>query len=236
MIEHSSQHEEREMAELLKKSLKPASPSPEFRERVRQSLSKEAQEQANKPQPFWRSPWIWAPAAAAALGLILAFLVVPLFSVATGTMVIQIKDAQRERDIEELNIVVTKVEVHLAGDTEDEDGEWITVVDGSYDFELLSLEGVPATVGSSEVPVGKYTQIRIEVEEDGTAVVDEQDLPLMVPSNEIKIVNQPEFDVVEDGTTVVTLDFDLSEDGTIVDQGDKIILKPTIKIEVTQED
>jgi len=220
---------------MLKKALKPASPSPEFRERVRQSLAKEAREQANKPRPVWQSPWIWAPAAAAALGLILAFLVVPLFSVATGTMVIQIKDAQGERIIEELNIVVTKVEVHLA-DTEDEDGDWFTVVEGSYPFELLSLEGVPATVGSSEVPVGKYTQIRITVEEAGTAVVDDQELPLTVPSDQIKIVNQPQFEVTEDETTVVTLDFDLSEAGTIVDQGDKITLKPTIKIEVTQED
>jgi len=221
---------------MLKKALKPASPSPEFRERVRQSLAKEAREQANKPRPVWQSPWIWAPAAAAALGLILAFLLVPLFSVATGTMVIQIRDAQGERVIKELNIVVTKVEVHLAGDSEDEDGEWITVVDGSYDFELLGLQEVPATVGKSEVPVGKYTQIRIAVEEDGTAVVDDQDLPLKVPSDQIKIVNQPQFDVAEDGTTVVTLDFDLSQAGTIVDQGDNIILKPTIKIEVTQED
>ena len=239
MVEHNSQHEEQEMAELLKRALKPASPSPEFKERLRQRLIKEAQEQATrKSKPVWQSPWIWAPAAAAALGLILAFLLVPLFSAATGTVVVRITDASpKQRTITELNVAVTRVEIHRAGDTESDEGTWETVFEGFYETNLLDLADVVDTIGSTEVPAGKYTQIRIGVE-GSTAFVEEGELllPLKVPSEELKIVNPPDFEVTEDGTTILTLDFDIHEEGSIVDKGDSITLRPTIKLEVTQED
>jgi hypothetical protein len=236
VVEHNSRDKEQEMADLLKRALRPASPSPEFRERLRQRLAQEAQERARKPKPVWQTPWIWAPAAAAALGLILALVLVPLLSTATGTLVIRITDAPPgEREITELNITVTKIEVHRAGDTDGGNGGWITVVEGSYPFELLGLAGVEELIGSAEVPVGKYTQIRIMAVGD-TAVVDGLELPLDLPSDSLKIVNPPEFEIVEDGVTGLTLDFDIQEDGSIVDNGSKIILRPTIKIKVTQED
>ena len=225
------------MAERLKRALRPASPSPEFKERLRQRLHQEARDQASHSRrPVWQTPWIWGTAAAAALGLILAFLIVPLFSTATGTLVIRITDAKpQDRTVTEVNILVERIDVHLAGDADTDNGSWINVFEGSYETDLLELAGVTDTIGSKEVPAGKYTQIRIQASGVSATVNDVETVPLEIPSNELKMINVPDFDVAEDSTTVLTIDFDI-EQSMFTHAADKIILQPVIKLEVTGED
>lgn len=239
MLEHNSRNKEQGLEELMKQAYKPAVPSPEFRERLRKRLAQEAQGQASRQsQPVWRRPLMLAPLGAAALALVLAFVLIPLLtSPAMGTLEIRITDAPPDkRLITEINVNVTKIEVHKADDTDSDNGTWITVIEGSYPFDLLKLEGVEEPIGSKKVPAGKYTQMRINVEPLNAVVEGGQVVVLEIPSDSLKIINPPIFNVSEDGVTTVVIDFDLQKEGHIVDTGDKILLTPVIKLEVTRED
>jgi hypothetical protein len=241
VLEHNSGKDDQGLKELLKQAYKPETPSKEFRERLQKRMAQEAQMQASRQsQPAWRRPLIFAPLGAAALALVLALVLIPLLtSTAMGTLEIRITDAPKKTDegrtITEINVNVTKIEVHKSSDGGSDNGTWITVIEGSYPFDLLSLEGVQETIGSKEVPAGKYTQMRIEVVAVN-AVADGEEVVLKIPSDTLKIVNPPIIEVSEDGRTVVVIDFDLAEDGSIVDANKTIIVSPVIKLEVTQED
>ena len=115
---------------------------------------------------------------------------------------------------------------------DDEDGYagWHTVVNESQTFDLIALQDVTDVLGSQTLTVGKYTQIRLTIEEAVITVNNNDNLEehdLKVPSGSIKLTKG--FWIYEDETTVLTLDFDIHE--SVHKTGsNKYILKPTIKI------
>jgi len=114
-------------------------------------------------------------------------------------------------EYEEVNIVVTRVEVHLSG--EGETGGWIVVSDSDAVYNLLELtNGANAILADDTLEAGHYTQIRLYLDEGSNVVVDGVTYDLTIPSgiqSGLKL-NHP-FDIEPETLYELTLDFDAEE-------------------------
>ena len=139
----------------------------------------------------------------------------------TGTLEIRVTDAP-DPSITAVFVTTDNIEVSIAGQG------WLSVIDEEITFELLALEGVEAILGTAELPVGKYTQVRlsvpeVQIEKDGELVTAE------VPSGTIKLVGS--FELVAGEKTFISLDFEV--DKSLVDRQRRgFLFKPVIKLAV----
>lgn len=165
----------------------------------------------------------------------------------TGTLLVAVKDVkQKLRGLgyaTSLVITINSIQVHKTGDNTTNENitakGWITVFNGSKTFDLLEYTDVKAILGERELEPGKYTQIRLYIENATIKIYNYNMLifnktysmdiaasgNLRVPSKVLKL-NHP-FIVEEDKTTSLTLDFDVPNS---VVRSRKYILKPVIKI------
>ena len=160
----------------------------------------------------------------------------------TGTLSLSMIDASDD-SYESVYVTIKEVQVcREEGDT----GEWITVATLNETYDLLTLVGgVMATLGQKELEPGTYNQMRLilgnEYDESQHPypqyLIDKDQVAheLKVPSGYqtgIKLVSQ--FEIVENLTTELILDFDVSRSihlaGQASQNGGKYILKPTIKV------
>lgn len=161
----------------------------------------------------------------------------------------------------EVNITISKIEVHLAGEDE---GEWIWVLgeESNNDFaieEELTDESI--LLSGVELTQGKYTQIRLFIDkvviiEAGSSEVDEKSdseankeviveptsINVEIPSNlqtGLKLIHP--FKIIKNGITELIIDFDADKSIIKTDDG-SYKLKPVIKVitvstgEVEEED
>jgi hypothetical protein len=107
---------------------------------------------------------------------------------------------------------------------------WYIIVNESQTFDLIELQNVTEVLGENTLSVGKYTQIRLTVEEaeitiNNSGTIETHDMD--IPSNKVKLIKS--FWINEDETTELTLDFDVYE--SVHQTGNnKFIMKPTIKV------
>ena len=152
----------------------------------------------------------------------------------TGTLIIQITDAPPELNIEKALVTISNVKVHLAEAGEEgsitenaitETG-WFSVVEEPKTFDLIEIKDVKEFLGSAELDVGKYTQIRLNVDE-ALVTINGTEYNLTIPSKTVKLVKA--FSIEENKITTLTLDFDAQE-SIHPDGKDKYIMRPTIKV------
>jgi hypothetical protein len=132
-------------------------------------------------------------------------------------------------DYEAVNLVVVQVAAHRA--EEDSTGGWEVLESDTANYDLLSLQnGVFATLATSQVPAGHYTQLRLKLAPGCNVVIDGVAHPLTVPSglqSGLKLIGS--FDVPANGRIDLALDFDaarsIEETGT-----GSYILKPTVRV------
>lgn len=107
-----------------------------------------------------------------------------------------------------VNIVVTRVEVHMAGSADNEG--WVVVNNEARTFDLLELRnGANAILGNAELSAGKYTQVRLILGEGCNVIVGGVAFNLDIASGSttgIKL-NHP-FEIEANATYELTLDFD----------------------------
>ena len=185
---------------------------------------------------------MWATVAAAILILVTGFfalrpLLYPIVEAKTGIIEVRVTDAPPEYGITEIWVTVLDSEeegvaVHKAGD--DGDGVWITIpITGDNPFELLSLQkaDLDALLATEEVTVGKYTQIRMTIDIVQVKIGDGDLQPAVLPSGKLKFVRP--FEVFDGETTIILLDFDADKSVTVTGGG-KVIVKPVVKLSVSQ--
>ncbi|MFW6124083.1 MAG: DUF4382 domain-containing protein [Acidobacteriota bacterium] len=128
-------------------------------------------------------------------------------------------------DLEAVYVTVSEIAVKKASSD-----NYIVVLDEETEFELLELKGNPQPIVETYLEVGHYTGIRFVVEA-ARIIVDGNEEGLTIPSMEI-IVNV-EFDVTEDGTVELTLDFDAENSIQVVEAGQSglYILRPVILVD-----
>ena len=140
----------------------------------------------------------------------------------TGNLVLQITD-QPNLNIEKADVTISDVQVHVA-DAGNESG-WFTVVEESQTFDLVAIKDVKAFLGGSELAVGRYTRIRLSVDK-ALVTINGTEYNLTIPSNTVKLVK--DFEIEENKTTILTLDFDAQQSIHSTGQSDKYIMRPTI--------
>jgi len=157
-----------------------------------------------------------------------------------GTMHFSLTDAPA-CGYDAVNITVEKVRVHRQDSAADSDADWHEVVlSPPKRFDLLSLtNGVLADLGSTRLPAGKYTQLRLVLAENTAAnpfansvvptggAETELDTPSASQSGlKLKV----DIDVAADRTTEVVIDFDACK--SVVKRGNsgKYNLKPHLTV------
>ena len=170
---------------------------------------------------------------------------------ALGTVQVYVTDAPPDQEITSVNLTVSRLEIHRAtaeqeqeqeqegsdNETEEQEqeqegqGEWISInITGNMTtFDLLKVKGVEEFFGDAEVEAGKYTQLRLIVDEARVALNGGEPQKAKVPSNEVKIVHP--FDVTTGENTAILLDFDAEHSVIITGAGD-IQVKPVVKLSI----
>jgi hypothetical protein len=142
-----------------------------------------------------------------------------------GILNVYVTDAPAVFD--SVNITFSQVSAHI-------DSEWVTVTGEPVTVDLLKwTNGNKLLIGSAEVPAGKYTQIRIIIDEAEVGV-DGKVFPLDVPSGaKTGLKFGPQFTIEEGSSYDLICDFDASR--SIVVTGSKkdpkgYKLKPHIRV------
>ncbi len=149
-----------------------------------------------------------------------------------GTLAIGITDALvRTSNLESLMMSVDNVRVHS-------DDGWISL-SGSSEVDLLELadDEEVALLTSESVPEGSYDAISfeissVEVEEDTTGTQRNGSMEAVLPSSEV--VLDLSFDVSENETTAVTLDF-LADESVHTTTDDEFVFAPVIRATVEED-
>jgi len=153
----------------------------------------------------------------------------------TGTLEIRVIDAPPEYDIATIDITFSKVEVHKAGDGEQEGG-WITVSIAQGRFDLLRLEAndLEALLATDEVTPGTYTQLRIIIDSISITLNGVGEPPeVLIPSGELKFNRN--FEVAVDEMTTLLVDIDAAESLVSTGSG-KLLFKPVVKLTIQEGD
>ena len=157
-----------------------------------------------------------------------------------GTLKIYLTDAPG--DYKEVNINISRIEGHIAGEGEEgeDKGSWEVLKgwSGGKEVDLIELEDVSILLASLELAPNKYTQLRIFLNGDASLVLEGEKgpdgltvtVPLEIPSSAntgIKL-NRP-FEVVEGMITKLIIDFDAQK--SVIKTGNgKYKMKPVISL------
>ena len=144
-----------------------------------------------------------------------------------GTLILQITDDPGDLNITEALVTMSEVKVHYAGfDENDTFGEWITIVNESQTFDLISLQNATELFGEANLSAGWYTQIRLSVDE-ALVTIDGVQYDLEISPSKVKLIKP--WKITDGETLVLTLDFDVQKSVHETGNG-KYIMEPTIKI------
>jgi hypothetical protein len=129
----------------------------------------------------------------------------------------------------EVNITISEIKVHLAGDDE---GEWIEwPLDEETEYNLIELENVSVLLSEGQLEPGKYTQIRLFITNSNIFLIGgEKYITLIIPSvyeTGIKLIHP--FEIVEGEITKLIIDFD-AEKSVVKTGNGEYKLKPVIKV------
>ncbi len=130
---------------------------------------------------------------------------------------------------DEVNIVVTRVEVHRSGS--DSSSGWFLINNSPATYDLLLLRnGASVVLGDHSLEAGHYTQIRLIIGTGSNIVVDGVTHPLEISSGQITGIKLNHSFDIEDGIVYeLLLDFDAER--SIVAAGNGTYkLKPVIRV------
>jgi hypothetical protein len=129
---------------------------------------------------------------------------------------------------DEVNIVVNRVEVHLAGDT----SSWMVINPVPHTYDLLQLvNGASVVLGDTFLTPGHYTQIRLLIGDSSNVVVNGTPYPLNIPSGmQTGIKLNHEFDIEAGNLYELMLDFDAGRSIHVTHGGGQYTLNPVIRV------
>jgi len=143
-----------------------------------------------------------------------------------GQLKISMVDSPAQYD--QVNIVVTRVEVHMADSSE---GSWMVVNPVPHTYDLLLLtNGASVVLGDTFLTAGHYTQLRLILGEGSNVVVNGDTLPLIIPSGmQTGIKLNHEFDIEPGNLYELMLDFNADQSIHVTGNG-VYMLNPVIRV------
>ena len=110
-----------------------------------------------------------------------------------------------------INLTIYKIQVHLAGEDEEDEGEWVEwILNEPTEYNLMELKDESILLSEEELTPGKYTQIRIFVTDASIDIESgEIGVPVEIPSvyqTGIKLIHP--FEIIAGETIELTIDFD----------------------------
>ncbi len=142
---------------------------------------------------------------------------------ATGTLSVSIKDAPVE--LQKLDLTVTGIYVQASNDS------WIELklIDDQTEvkFDLLALQNITMEISQTQLAVGNYSKIRLEISSAIATYPDDQTQTLNVPSGHIDIITK--FIINENQETKLLID--LQPDTTAISNSGNF--RPIVKATVT---
>ncbi|MFC2103710.1 DUF4382 domain-containing protein [Bacteroidota bacterium] len=126
-------------------------------------------------------------------------------------------------------VCISRVEIHKSGS--DSTSGWSVINDSSRYFDLLQLmNGASVVLGDTSLTEGRYTQIRLIIE-DGSYVIDTGiKHALTIPSGyQTGIKLNHSFDIERDNLYELLLDFNVDKSILVTGNGE-YKLKPTIRV------
>lgn len=132
-------------------------------------------------------------------------------------------------EITSLNITLSGIRIHKSNAPET---SWISVVEYPTVVDLIQLRDTQMSklIGSLNLPVGDYTQIRFQVDRADITLADGSTYNVSIPSKEVKVVGG--FNIQEGYTLALTLDFDSG--ASINESSGEYTLRPTVKVTTEQ--
>ena len=149
-----------------------------------------------------------------------------------GTLTIEIMDKPVE--LKHLNMTIDWVKI------KDEDSNWYNLTiqdpdeDGTFYFDLLSLQNVSETLSVTEIPEANYTAIWIHVLNANATYPDESTVDLNVPSDVIKVLLKPHLSLKGGGQVTVLIDLQ-PDDLNAIAISHSLNLRPVIKATVPEQ-
>lgn len=153
----------------------------------------------------------------------------------TGTLSMNIADAKPALpiDVSQVLVTINEIMVHKSG------GGWteLELANGELECTIDLLQyhegNTTALVLPIELSSGRYTQIRLGVKEAHMVSPSLGNIPLEIPSENLKTDKNFEFDLPSGGSVAITIDFDLSQ-SIVATGGGTYQLKPVLHIVRTQ--
>ncbi|HJX06210.1 MAG TPA: DUF4382 domain-containing protein [Candidatus Nanoarchaeia archaeon] len=142
----------------------------------------------------------------------------------TGTLVLELTDAPA--NYEKVEVTISSVMVHLGSEDENSTQGWFSVVETPQTFDLIAVKDVNAFLGSTVLEPGRYTQVRLSVDQ-AKVTVDGTEYDVKVPSKIVKLIRG--FTIEANKTTTLTLDFD-AQKSVHKTSKDNYSMRPTIMI------
>ncbi len=161
-------------------------------------------------------------------------------SIAPGKGRLEIYLTDAPGDYKEVNIIISKIEGHIALDGDEGYWEVLKEWDAGDELEvdLIELEDVSILLASLELVPNKYTQLRIFLMDEegdawlilegseGSTSIEFLEIPSVYQTG-IKLIHP--FEIVEGEITKLTIDFDAEKSVVKTDNGE-YKLKPVIKV------
>lgn len=147
----------------------------------------------------------------------------------TGQVSVSLVDAPAP-DISALNITIDRVEAHVVNPSDlndDDNSHWKTITSVPKSFDLLDLRFNEAVLGSTTLPKGTYTQVRL-FPSNATVTDSSGTHPVTIPSaSNTGIKINVNYNISADQITTILLDFNVSK--SLIKTGNgQYRLKPVI--------
>ena len=103
---------------------------------------------------------------------------------AEGTLVLKITDKPGDLNISQALVTISSIAVHSAAAGNNSTAGWYTIVEEEQTFDLIAIRNVTEFLGSKNLTTGRYTQIRLNVDE-ALATINETQYNLTISSKTI---------------------------------------------------
>jgi hypothetical protein len=144
----------------------------------------------------------------------------------------QVREKIRRQSGEDTNGITPQQMV--SQDTQGREG-WIElpVMADVNTFDLIEIKGIEHVLIADEIEAGKYTQLRLTIDQVQVTVKDEEPQIAVLPSDKLEFVTP--IDISAGKIAIVILDFDAEKSATFSDAGN-VVVSPIVNLSVRYED